>query len=345
MTAMERALTAMSHREPDQVPLFLLTTMHGARELGVGLQEYFTRAANVVEGQLRLLAKFRSDCLDPSCGAVVDAEAFGAETVFRDDGPPNVGAPPLRPEDVEWLTPPRVADCPALVRGLEIIRGLKARVGGTVPIVGSVISPFSLPILQLGFERYLHLLHDEPARFSRLMAVNQLFTAEWANAQLDAGATAIGYADPMSSTTIIPRPLFLRTGHLVARETIARIRGPVAIHLASGRALALAADLVAAGAAAVGVSALEDLGEWKAALCGRATIIGNLNGLEMRRWTSAQAEAEVRRAIACAGRGGGFVLSDNHGEIPLQVPDDVLLAIRDAVDRWGRYPLDWVTHA
>jgi uroporphyrinogen decarboxylase len=345
MTAMERALATLSHREPDQVPLFLLTTMHGARELGLGLREYFTSAANVVEGQLRLLAKYRGDCLDPSCGAAVEAEAFGAETIFRDDGPPNAGGPPLRPEDVEWLTPPRVADCPALVRTLEIIRALRSRVGETVPIIGLVISPFSLPILQLGFERYLQVLHDAPPRFARLMAVNQTFCAEWANAQLDAGATAIGYADPMSSTTVIPRPLFLRTGHLVARETIARIRGPVLIHLASGRGLPLAADLVAAGAAAVGVSALEDLGAWKAAVCGRATIVGNLNGLEMRRWTATQAEAEVKRAIACAGRGGGFVLSDNHGEIPLQVSDDVLLAIRDAADRWGRYPLDWVTDA
>jgi uroporphyrinogen decarboxylase len=343
MTAMERTLAAMSRREPDQVPLFLLTTMHGARELGLGLREYFTSAPNVVEGQLRLLARFRGDCLDPSCGAAVEAEAFGAETIFRDDGPPNAGAPPLRPADVEWLTPPRVTDCPALVRGLEITRQLRARVGDAVPIIGAVVSPFSLPVMQLGFEPYLELLHDDPRRFTRLMAVNQVFCVEWANAQLAAGATAIAYADPISSTTIIPRPLFLRTGHLVARETLAAIRGPVAFHLASGRGLSLAADLVATGAAAVGVSALEELGDWKAAVAGRATIIGNLNGVEMRRWTTLQAEAEVKRAIACAGPGGGFVLSDNHGEIPLQVPDDVLLAIRDAVDRWGRYPLDWVT--
>jgi uroporphyrinogen decarboxylase len=342
MTPMDRTLTAMGHREPDRVPLFLLTTMHGARELGLGLPEYFARASHVVEGQLRLLAKYRADCVDPSCGAAIEAEAFGAETIFRDDGPPNAGPPPLRPEDVEWLTPPRVEDCPALVRALDVIRGLAERVGKTVPIVGGVVSPFSLPILQLGFERYLELLHDQPQRFARLMAVNQVFCADWANAQLAAGATAIGYADPMSSTTNIPRPLFLRTGHLVARETLARIHGPVAFSLASGRGITLAADLVEAGAAAVAVSALEDLGEWKAAVGGRATIIGNLNGIAMRRWTQAEAEAEVKRAIAQAGPGGGFVLSDNHGEIPWQVPDDVLLAIRDAVDRWGRYPLEWV---
>jgi len=92
----------------------------------------------------------------------------------------------------------------------------------------------------------------------------------------------------------------------------------------------------------MGVSALEDLAELKAAAQGKLTLLGNLNGIEMRRWTAEQAEAEVKRAIAKAGRGGGFILSDNHGEIPWQVPDEVLLAIGDAVERWGRYPLDWI---
>jgi uroporphyrinogen decarboxylase len=35
------------------------------------------------------------------------------------------------------------------------------------------------------------------------------------------------------------------------------------------------------------------------------------------------------------------VLSDGHGEIPLQVPDETLHAIADAARRWGRYPIDW----
>ena len=42
---------------------------------------------------------------------------------------------------------------------------------------------------------------------------------------------------------------------------------------------------------------------------------------------------------AKAGPGGGYVLSDSHGEIPFQVPEQVLTAISEAVHRWGRYPL------
>ena len=63
------------------------------------------------------------------------------------------------------------------------------------------------------------------------------------------------------------------------------------------------------------------------AAAGKLTLLGNLNGVTMRRWTAEQAEAEVKAAIAAAAPGGGFILADNHGEIPFQVPDEVLHAI------------------
>ena len=174
------------------------------------------------------------------------------------------------------------------------------------------------------------------------MQLNEAFCVEWANAQFKSGATAIGYADPVSSMTVIPRELYLKTGQQVAKRTLARIKGPTATHMASGRSLDIVDDIAETGTAALGVSALESLAALKVAAQGKLTLIGNLNGVEMRRWSAAEAEKEVKRAIAEAGRGGGFILADNHGEIPWQVPDEILLAIGDAVERWGDYPLDWI---
>ena len=59
----------------------------------------------------------------------------------------------------------------------------------------------------------------------------------------------------------------------------------------------------------------------------------------MRHWTREKAFSIVKQVISDAAPGGGFILSDNHGEIPLQVPDEVLFAIRDAVYEYGRYPI------
>jgi uroporphyrinogen decarboxylase len=343
MTSLTRLVTAMGHREPDRVPFLLPATLHAAREVGLALPAYFRRAEHVIEGQLRVRARYGHDAVLGFLYGPLEIAAWGGEVIFRDDGPPNSGEPPLRVARLDSVQPPGVADCPGLQLALAVIAGLKARVGDAAPVLGAVISPFSLPVMQLGFDRYLELLYEQPERCARLLAANEEFCVEWANAQLAAGATAISYADPLASPTILPRELWLRSGLPLARRTLARIGGGVAVSLASGRCLPLVDDLAAAGAVGVGASVHDDLAAVKAACRGRLTVLGNLNAIEMRRWTAAEAEAKVKEAIRAAGPGGGYVLTDNHGEIPLQVPDDVLLAIGAAVETWGRYPLNWVS--
>ncbi len=286
LTSLQRVLTTLGHTEPDRVPFFLLVTMHGAKELGVSIREYYSKAENVVEGQLRMRAKYRHDCIYTFFYAAIEMEAWGSQVIYFDDGPPNSGRVIIsRPEDITNLEPPKVGQSTTLIKVLKATEMLKARVADDVPIIGVVMSPFSLPVMQLGFDKYIELIYEQPQWFDRLMQVNEEFCVAWANAQLDAGATAICYFDPVSSPTIVPKELYLKTGYQIARRTLARIHSPAAIHLASGRCLPIADQVAETGAAVIGVSALENLSEVKAACRGKLTVLGNLNGIEMRHWT------------------------------------------------------------
>jgi uroporphyrinogen decarboxylase len=343
LTSAQRIQIALSHHEPDRVPFLIPAILQGARELGLSIPEYFSNAEAVAEGQIRLRQKFGHDGLFGFLYSSQEFEAFGGETLFRTDGPPNAGTPVLKlPADIDRLEPPDIDDSPTLLRILRIIELLRANAGEEVPVLGVAISPFSLPVMQMGFEAYLVLMHEDPVRFERLVRVNEEFTVAWANAQIAAGATAISYADAVSSPTIVSRELYLRTGYRIACRTIARIHGPCATGFASGRILPILDDVARTGTVAVAASAMEDLALTKSLCRGRLGVMGNLNAIEMRNWTPKIAELKVKEAIAKAGPGGGFVLTDNHGEIPWQVPDEVLDAISHAVHRWGTYPLDWV---
>ena len=342
MTPVERVLTTLRHVEPDRVPFFLLLTMHGARELQVPLSQFLRDPDLVAEGQLRLREKYGHDCLVAAPYAAADVEAWGGEVLFRDDGPPNAGEPLIADEEgIRTLGVPDLRDNPVLAATLRVIEILAAR-SHDVPIVGGVVGPFSLPIMQLGFERYLLLMERRPDLFERLISLNEEYCIQVANAQLAAGATAIGFADPMSSSTIVSPQVYRDVGSGIAARTLARIQGGVALNVASGRCLEIIAEMSKTGAVAVHVGPDEDLRDLKRAAAGRVALLGNLNGLTMRRWSAEEAEAQVKRAFAAAGPGGGFVLADGHGEIPFQVPDEVLHAIAEAARRWGRYPLDWV---
>lgn len=342
MTSMQRVLTTLSHKEPDRVPLFLLFTTHGARELGLSIREYFANPAHVFEGQRRLRKKYGHDCYYSFHYASIEAEAWGGESIFYEDGPPNVGTPFLTSSRIRTLERPRVESSPGLQRVLEATRRLKADARDTVPIIGVVMSPFSLPVMQMGFENYIKLLYGDPELRDRLLNLNAEFCLEWANAQLQAGATAICYFDPVSSTTIVPRELYREIGFPLAQRTLQAIQGPIAIHLASARTIPILGDVAEAGASVIGVGSEEDLSEVRANCRDHLTILGNLNGVAMARWDIQTAEAATKKAIRQAGKGGGFILGDSHGEIPWQVKDDTLLAIAEAARRWGRYPLDWI---
>lgn len=340
MTSMERIGTALSHQEPDRVPVMLTVTMHGAKELGLGIEEYFSRPKYVIEGQLRLRRKFGHDCLNALTYGASEYEAYGGQAVFSEDGPPNAGAPIIRSrEDIFSLAVPRIDESPMLQDGLTIVRGLVEAAAGEVPVVGVAISPFSIPVMLMGFQGWLDLLQDDREAVERLLAVTSRFCADWANAQFAAGATAVAYYDPVSAVDISHGPLFDEIGLPAARRTIGEFQGAAALHLASGRALGRIDDYASTGAAGLGVSSMEDLAEIKRQCAGRLAVIGNLNGIRMVRWTPEEVRAAAGACIAAAARGGGFVLSDNHGEIPFQVPDENLHALMDAARELGAYPI------
>ena len=339
MTSLERVMTALSHREPDRTPLFLLFSHYGAKEMGMSIREYFLRPDRIAEAQRRLRNKFDTDCLYGFLYAPLEVEAWGGEVIFADDGPPNAGRPFIRSSaQIRDLDVPKM-DAPCLGIVLDTLRRLRDVAAGEAPVIGVVMSPFSLPVMQMGFEPYLRLIFEEQELFERLMRVNSAFCVAWANAQLDAGANAICYFDPLASTDMIPLETYRRTGFVVARDVISRIKGPTATHLASARASG-AADLIAeTGTAILGFSDQDDAAALKRRVRGKLSLLGALNGVAMRRWTPEEAESAVRRMIRSCAPGGGFLLADNHGEIPWSVKEETLFAVRDAVRRWGRYPI------
>ncbi|MBN2285048.1 MAG: uroporphyrinogen decarboxylase family protein [Tissierellales bacterium] len=340
MNSMERVMTAIQHKEPDRVPIFHLFSFYGAKELGISIKEYFSKPEYVVEAQLKMRKKYSNDCIYTFFYAPIEIEAFGGEVVYLEEGPPNSGEPFVKMiEDINKIVIPNIHESGPLKKVLETTAMLKKSVGDEVPIIGVVMSPFSLPVMQIGFEKYLELIYFRQDAFNQLMEINQAFCVSWANAQLEAGATAICYFDPLASPTIIEREKYLETGHKIACSTLSKINGATATHLASGVTLPVLNDIITTGSAVLGFSAKDNIEKMKEKSKNRICLLGNLSGINMMNWDKNQARAEVKRVIQGAAKGGGLILSDNHGDIPWQAPEEILLEISEAVKEYGRYPI------
>ena len=123
MNSFDRVMTALGHKEPDRVPVFLFLTVHGAKEQGLTIEHYFSKAENVAKGQLNLLSKYRHDCLYPFFYASKEVEAFGGTTIFFKDGPPNAGSPKIKNvEEIDDLTCPDPQESEALKEPLKAVK-------------------------------------------------------------------------------------------------------------------------------------------------------------------------------------------------------------------------------
>jgi len=340
MTSQERVLKVLGHQEPDRVPMFLFLTVHGAKELGLSIREYFSKAEHIIEGQLRLGQKYQNDCIYSFFYSPIEIEAFGGEVVWADDGPPSPGEPVIgNIELISQLRVPDIRTSKVLQKVFRATEGLSKEVGNKIPVIGAVMSPFSLPAMQMGLEQYLKLISLRPDLFRKLMEINQEFCVNFANRQLEAGATAIWYFDPVSSTSVIPRETYLKTGFLIAKQTISMIKGPTFTHFTSGHILDIVDVIAKTGTAAVGTGTGEDIGMMKVACKGKLTVIGNMNSNEMWSWDRTRTVHTVKDLIRKAGPGGGFILSDNLGEIPFRVSDETLMTISETVQTYGHYPV------
>jgi uroporphyrinogen decarboxylase len=191
--------------------------------------------------------------------------------------------------------------------------------------------------MQLGMEKYLLLKHNDKKRFKRLMEINTEFCIRYANEMIKNGANAIVYFDPISSPTISTRAEFLEDALPIMKKCIAEINGPIAAHYASGIVLPIIDEIIESGVVAVGTSSKEDHVKLKEKCKGKITIIGNLNGIEMVDWDRKDIQQKVGDLIDICAKDGGLIISDNHGEIPIQVPEETIMELSKQINELSVY--------
>ena len=168
------------------------------------------------------------------------------------------------------------------------------------------------------------------------MQITRQFSVAWANALLAAGADIVALVEPMASSTMLTREQAEQLVFPVVRRVVKAIRRPV-ILWSIGAIQAMADAVPDLGVQAVSTDPDDDLREVRRLVGGRVAVLGGLNDLAMLTWTPREVEAAAREAIDAATGGGGFILS-HQNEIPTAVDDELLVAVVEAAEKWGRYP-------
>lgn len=326
---------------PERVPLIVNLLEQGAAELGMGIEEYYSRGEHVAEAQLRLRAKYGYDSLAGIFYLAREAELLGCRRLIHSpNGPPTVGELIIRtPGDIERLTiPDDLSAHPLFQEQLHCIRLLRQEAGGNYPILAAVTASFSLPAMLMGMERWLELFLTGPPGLCReLLEKCSLFCARQVEALRAAGADLVAYVNPVASASVLTVRQFEQLALDWLKADVARTGTAGLVYFNGGGRINPLLTTIAeqTGIGAYYLNPMDDIVEAKRALAGRGLVVGTINDIKLIDWTPAEVSAEVERLMAAGAPGGGFLCGTL--VMPCAIPERNIAALVAAARRFGAY--------
>jgi uroporphyrinogen decarboxylase len=354
MNKEERILCALSHAEPDRIPLYDLVSNRG-------FIEYWSGQALTLENANRLIPQALDRSLDmtrvflpEALGRRVDAQGFTYERIdwFNEwqVGLPFNNMPGLISfiaKEIDrleaWLPPDPAAALADLLRW-------KVRFGETVIPASWAGEPLQDAYIRIGLDWFSWLYADQPALLRRW--IDAIHTALMRRLQSESGCRVVSpvawiFGDIAYKNRLLFSPAFL--GELGFFQRLAEICSlyhgyqlKVIFH-SDGFISSIIPDLIRAGVDAIApidTAAGMDLVTLKQAFGRRLCFVGGVDVETILRTGSPTSVREKTiQLIQQAGLDGGLILGASSEELFDTLPLENILAMHETVREYGQYPL------
>jgi len=326
MNGWERYLAVLENREPDHLPRLPILMAFAANYIGSNYGAFASDYRVLVEANLRCAEDFGMDQVSTISDPYRETAGFGAEIEFLKDGVPRCAKPPLANKpDLSLLKHPSPLASPRMLDRVRAVESFKQNVGGGLSILGWVEGPAAEAADIRGVENFLLDLVEEKDFAADLMDRCVDVGADFAIAQIKAGADTIGVGDAICSqmspkmyeTFVLPRQKCLF-------ERIQAAGARVRLHIC-GDIRHLLPAIAKTGADMLDCDWMVPLAEARSAMGPYVVLTGNLDPVKAVLQSSPEAisaalETMVREAAGPYMVGAGC-------EIPPGTPNENLKAL------------------
>jgi uroporphyrinogen decarboxylase len=246
------------------------------------------------------------------------------------------------PGDLAAFSPPNAAKAGRLDELRKGIREAK----GELAILGGVTGPFTTAWMLLGYERLCHWVYEYPQLVKEIFEIAVEYYQEAADQMIRLGVDAVMVAEDLGYSSGLFWSPGLYQEHLFPflRELIERIRSknvPIVLHC-DGNINEILKDLVSMKIDALNPierKACMDIEKVKRDWGKKIALIGNLDLVHLLpNGTPAEVMTQVKDLIETVGTDGGYIVASEHS-LNQNIPLENILAIRDAVQKYGGYPI------
>ena len=305
----------------------------------MGLAQHPDYAAEVT---LQPLERYPLDAAILFSDILTVPDAMGLGLSFAQGEGPRFATPVRTEEDVARLAVP---DLERLRYVFDAVSTIRRELDNRVPLIGFAGSPWTIACYMVegkgsdDYRQIKSMLYARPDLLHRMLEINAQATANYLNAQIDAGAQAVMLFDSWGG--VLADGLFQQFSLAYTRKVVDALkreadgrRVPVIVFTKGGGMWL--EEIAACGCDAVGVDWTVNLGRARERVADRVALQGNLDPMTL--FGGAQAiRQEARRTLDAFGPvgKGGHVFNLGHG-ISQFTPPEAVSELVDEVHTYSR---------
>ena len=297
------------------------------------------------EVTLQPLRRFKLDAAILFSDILTIPDAMGLGLYFEEGEGPGFECPVRTASDIKNLPRPDVADELGYV--FDAVSTIRGELDGSVPLIGFAGSPWTVGTYMVegkssrDFATIKGLAKEDPALLDELLTKLASTTADYLNAQIEAGAQAIMIFDTWGGA--LERNDYRRFSlapmqQIVDRLTREKYGQQIPVILFTKGAGAMLTDMVGTSCDALGVDWKTELATARDFVSDRVALQGNLNPATLLESTDVIRQ-RVADTLASYGTGPGHVFNLGHGITPDVDPDKLGVLVNAVHELSPKYHL------
>lgn len=222
MLPRERVLAILNHKKADICAAITPTsvvTNECIRAIGVSAPGIHTTSSDMAALAATAYTVLGFDTVMPYFSVHLEAEMLGCEIDWKSANMPIILKHPIKDPE-EFSRPKNLLAKPLSRQLISAIKQLKSKLGNKVAIIGKVMGPWSLMYNLYGVGNLLIDTVIEPEKIKAFIHELLPIPIEFANAQFEAGADIVTWADHVTADTISPQIYeeFILPAHIEANK-------------------------------------------------------------------------------------------------------------------------------
>lgn len=337
-TGKDRLLAAARREYADRIPVSIIFGPYCARVAGIQIKDFLTKSHQFAQSTIEAYETVRPDAMPIYMDTLLEAEAIGNELYFPEDSYCLEKSHIL--EDKSTLAKLNLPDPKSDKRLPVYLEGCE-RVAAAIEeasISGTINGPWSTAMSLRGVRELIFDTVEDPRFLHELMCFTTGLAKQMGSALLEAGMPRLSMGDASASCSVISPKIYREFVLPYHQEIVGYFRERkvgVTLHVC-GYVDPIMEDLVSSGAAALSIDSPSSLKRLVEASQRRVIIVGNVDTSLFAQGAEAEMEEAVKRCIAIAAEGSGYVLSSGC-EIPLNSTLDMVRCYIKAAYKYGRY--------